>query len=117
MGEMLKAFDAKQNPITVEYDLLGRRTTLESLDSGRQEFFYDECSNLVRENNSVLRENNKQINYEYDGLNSLVKIDYPDTEDIVYTYGEANAPGQAAGKILKVKDANVVMILQTAVVL
>ena len=39
MGEMLKAFDAKQNPITVEYDLLGRRTALESLDSGRQEFF------------------------------------------------------------------------------
>ncbi|MBR6582212.1 MAG: hypothetical protein IKK80_01210, partial [Treponema sp.] len=81
MGEMLKAFDAKQNPITVEYDLLGRRTALESLDSGRQEFFYDECSNLVRENNSVLLENNKQINYEYDGLNRLVKIDYPDTED------------------------------------
>ena len=106
MGEMLKAFDAKQNPITVEYDLFGRRTALESLDSGRQEFFYDECSNLVRENNSVLRENNKQINYEYDGLNRLVKIDYPDTEDTVYTYGGANAPGQAAGKILKVQDAS-----------
>lgn len=64
MGEMLKAFDAKQNPITVEYDLLGRRTALEILDSGRQDFFYDECSNLVRENNSVLRENKKQIVYD-----------------------------------------------------
>ena len=106
MGEMLKAFDAKQNPITVEYDLLGRRTALESLDSGRQEFFYDECSNLVRENNSVLRENNKQINYEYDGLNRLVKIDYPDTEDTVYTYGAANDTHGAAGKILSVTDAS-----------
>jgi len=60
---------------------------LESLDSGRQEFFYDESSNLVRENNSVLREQNKQVLYEYDGLNRLVKIDYPDTADTVYTYG------------------------------
>ena len=106
MGEMLKAFDAKGHPITAEYDLLGRRTALESLDSGRQEFFYDECSNLVRENNSVLRENNKQINYEYDGLNRLVKIDYPDTEDTVYTYGGANDTHGAAGKILSVTDAS-----------
>ena len=106
MGEMLKAFDAKGYPITVEYDLLGRRTALESLDSGRQEFFYDECSNLVRENNSVLRENNKQIVYEYDDLNRLIKIDYPDTEDTVYTYGGANDTHGAAGKILSVTDAS-----------
>ena len=106
MGEMLKAFDAKGHPITAEYDLLGRRTALESLDSGRQEFFYDECSNLVRENNSVLCENNKQIVYEYDGLNRLVKIDYPDTEDTLYVYGGANDTHGAAGKILSVTDAS-----------
>ena len=106
MGEMLKAFDAKGHPITAEYDLLGRRTALESLDSGRQEFFYDECSNLVRESSSVLRENNKQIVYEYDGLNRLVKIDYPDTEDTVYTYGGANDTHGAANRILSVTDAS-----------
>ena len=106
MGEMLKAFDAKGHPITAEYDLLGRRTALESKDSGRQEFFYDECSNLVRESNSVLRENNRQIVYEYDGLNRLVRIGYPDTEDTVYTYGGANDSHGAAGKILSVADAS-----------
>ena len=106
LGEMLNAFDAKRNPITVEYDLLGRRTALESLDSGRQEFFYDECSNLVRENNSVLKENNKQIVYEYDGLNRLVRIDYPDTEDTVYTYGGASDTLGAAGKIRSITDAS-----------
>ena len=106
MGEMLKAFDAKGHPITAEYDMLGRRTALESKDSGRQEFFYDECSNLVRENNSVLRENNKQIVYEYDGLNRLVKIDYPDTEDTVYTYGGADDTHGAANRILSVTDAS-----------
>ena len=106
MGEMLKAFDAKGNPVIAEYDLLGRRTALESKDSGRQEFFYDECSNVVRENNSVLRESNKQILYEYDGLNRLVRIDYPGTEDTVYTYGGANDTHGAAGKILKITDAS-----------
>ena len=106
MGEMLKAFDAKGNTVIAEYDLLGRRTALESKDSGRQEFLYDECSNLVRENNSVLRENNKQIVYEYDGLNRLVRIDYPDTEDTVYTYGGANDTHGAANRILSVTDAS-----------
>ncbi|WP_297645198.1 RHS repeat-associated core domain-containing protein, partial [uncultured Treponema sp.] len=106
MGEMLKAFDAKGNAVIAEYDLLGRRTALESPDSGRQEFFYDECSNVVRENNSVLRESNKQILYEYDGLNRLVRIDYPGTEDTVYTYGGANDTHGAAGKILKITDAS-----------
>ena len=106
MGEMLKAFDAKGHPVTAEYDLLGRRTALESPDSGRQELFYDECSNLVRESSSVLRENNKQIVYEYDGLNRLVKIDYPDTEDTVYTYGGANSTHGAANRILSVTDAS-----------
>ncbi|MBQ7882102.1 MAG: RHS repeat protein, partial [Treponema sp.] len=79
MGEMLKAFDANCNPIKVEYDLLGRRTALESLDSGRQEFFYDTNSNLIKENNSVLKDQGKEIHYEYDGLNRLVKINYPYT--------------------------------------
>ena len=106
MGEMLKAFDAKGNAVIAEYDLLGRRTALESKDSGRQEFFYDECSNLVRESSSVLRENNKQIVYKYDGLNRLVRIDYPDTEDTVYTYGGADDTHGAAGKILSVTDAS-----------
>ncbi|MDO5773853.1 MAG: hypothetical protein Q4P16_06065 [Spirochaetales bacterium] len=106
MGEMLKAFDAKGNPVIAEYDLLGRRTALESLDSGRQEFFYDGCSNLVRESSSVLREKNRQIVYEYDGLNRLIRIDYPDTEDTVYTYGGADDTHGAAGKILSVTDAS-----------
>ena len=106
MSEMLKAFDAKGNPVIAEYDLLGRRTALESLDSGRQEFFYDDCSNLVRESSSVLRENNRQIVYEYDGLNRLTRIDYPDTEDTVYTYGGANSTHGAANRILRIEDAS-----------
>ena len=106
MGEMLEARDAKGHPIKAEYDMIGRRTALESLDSGRQEFAYDECSNLARETSNVLRGRSKQILYEYDGLNRLVRVDYPDTEDTLYTYGGSNAPHGAAGKILRVDDAS-----------
>ena len=114
IGEMLKAVpvplrntqEIKEHPIIVEYDMLGRRTAIESSDSGRQEYFYDECSNLVLENNNVLKENNKQIVYTYDGLNRLVKIEYPDTDPTIYTYGGKNAPNKAAGKILKIQDAS-----------
>ena len=107
MGEMTAAYDAEKHPITVEYDLLGRKTVLYSLDSGRQEFEYDESSNLIRETNSVLRENGKQIFYEYDGLNRLLKIDYPDTADTEYIYGtNADKFIHAAGKILSATDSS-----------
>ena len=114
IGEMLKAVTVplkntdgiKEHPILIEYDMLGRRTAIESSDSGRQEYFYDECSNLIFENNSVLRENNKHIAYTYDDLNRLVKIKYPDTEPTIYTYGGKDAPNKATGKILKIQDAS-----------
>ncbi|MBP5452088.1 MAG: hypothetical protein J6Y16_07625, partial [Treponema sp.] len=106
MGEMLKAFDSKGHPVSVEYDMLGRRTALESPDSGRQEFFYDECSNLIRENNSVLREKSRHIEYTYDGLNRLEIIDYPDTVDTEYKYGGAGDRNGAAGKIKTIVDAS-----------
>ena len=106
IGEMLRAFDVKGNPVSVEYDLLGRRTALESLDSGRQEFFYDESSNLVRETNSVLRDKSQEIKYIYDGLNRLKKINYPDTGDTEYKYGLASDSNGAAGKIKTMVDAS-----------
>ena len=44
---------------------------------------------------------------KYDGLNRLIKIDYPDTEDTIYTYGNASDKSVgAAGKILSVTDAS-----------
>ncbi|HUH44239.1 MAG TPA: RHS repeat domain-containing protein, partial [Treponemataceae bacterium] len=63
-------------------------------------------SNLIAENTSVLKERNRQIEYSYDGLNRLVKIQYPDTEDTVYTYGGSSAKNGAAGRILSLRDAS-----------
>ena len=41
LGEMLCVTDAKGFTVTAGYDILGRRTFLESADSGRKEYFYD----------------------------------------------------------------------------
>ena len=102
LGEMLKAYDAKDNIISVNYDLLGRRISLESLDMGRKEWNYDAKGLLARETDSVLRAKQAAIKYEYDELDRIVKIDYPFSVDTCYEYGKAGEAG--AGKIVHKKD-------------
>ena len=106
IGQMLEAYNEDSTkPITVTYDLAGRMTSLASTDSGEKHFFYDEAGNKVREDDSLLRSKGEQIKYEYDGMNRLVRIDYPETADTVYEYGGANAGGNGAGKIIKTTDS------------
>ncbi|UTD04492.1 RHS repeat-associated core domain-containing protein [Treponema denticola] len=102
LGEMLKAYDAKDNLLAVNYDMLGRRISLESLDMGRKEWNYDDKGRLEYENDSVLRSKLASIKYEYDGFDRIVKTDYPFSEDVEYEYG---VPGQkGAGEIIRKKD-------------
>ncbi|TWI72212.1 RHS repeat domain-containing protein [Treponema putidum] len=102
LGEMLKAYDAKDNLLAVNYDMLGRRISLESLDMGRKEWNYDDKGRLEYENDSVLRSKLASIKYEYDGLDRIIKIDYPFSEDVEYEYG---VPGEkGAGEVIRKKD-------------
>ena len=102
LGEMLKAYDAKGNIISINYDLLGRRISLESLDMGRKEWNYDAKGLLASETDSVLRAKQAAIKYEYDELDRIVKIDYPFSVDTCYEYGKAGEAG--AGKIVHKTD-------------
>ena len=102
LGEMFKAYDAKDNLLAVNYDMLGRRISLESLDMGRKEWNYDDKGRLEYENDSVLRSKLASIKYEYDGLDRIIKIDYPFSEDVEYEYG---VPGEkGAGEVIRKKD-------------
>ena len=102
LGEMLKAYDAKDNLLAVNYDMLGRRISLESLDMGRKEWNYDDKGRLEYENDSVLRSKLASIKYEYDGLDRIIKIDYPFSEDVEYEYG---VPGEkGAREVIRKKD-------------
>ena len=102
LGEMLRAYDAKDNLLAVNYDMLGRRISLESLDMGRKEWSYDDKGRLEYETDSVLRSKLASIKYEYDGLDRIIKIDYPFSEDVEYEYG---VPGEkGAGEVIRKKD-------------
>ena len=102
LGEMLRAYDANENLLSVTYDLLGRRTALESKDTGKKEWIYDDKGRLYAETDSVLKNKAAEIRYEYDGFDRIVKTDYPFSQDIEYKYG---APGQkGAGQIVYKKD-------------
>ncbi|WP_315451020.1 RHS repeat-associated core domain-containing protein, partial [uncultured Treponema sp.] len=102
LGEMLRAYDANENIVSVTYDLLGRRIALESKDTGRKEWRYDSKGLLEAESDSLLRSKLSEIQYHYDSFDRIVKIDYPFSEDVEYTYG---VPGQVgAGEIVHKKD-------------
>ena len=106
IGQLFEAYNEEPTkPIRVTYDLAGRMTTLASTDSGEKHFFYDEAGNKVREDDSLLRSKGEQIKYEYDGMNRLVRVDYPESIDTVYEYGGANAGDNGAGKIIKTTDS------------
>ena len=102
LGEMLRAYDANENIVSVTYDLLGRRIALESKDTGRKEWRYDHKGLLEAESDSLLRSKLSEIQYHYDGFDRLIKIDYPFSTDVEYTYGEAGQAG--AGEIVHKKD-------------
>ncbi|WP_253692037.1 MULTISPECIES: RHS repeat domain-containing protein [unclassified Treponema] len=102
LGEMLRAYDANENLLSVSYDLLGRRTALESKDTGKKEWIYDDKGRLQAETDSVLKNKAAEIRYEYDGFDRILKTDYPFSQDIEYKYGEPEQKG--AGRVIYKKD-------------
>lgn len=114
MGEMHKAVErgkedlnnpAPENPVTIEYDMLGRTLSLDYVDSGKKQYYYDDSTLLQREDDSRLRNENRNICYEYDGFNRLVKIDYINKKDTIITYGTKNDKNiNAYGRVVSVQD-------------
>ncbi len=104
LGEILTVLDHKGNAVRSEYDLLGRRTRLESPDGGVITYGYDEAGNLSWKQSSVLRSRDDAIRYEYDELNRLVKTDYPTSPDVENVYGGPEAADGGAGRLISRSD-------------
>ncbi len=110
LGELLQALDYKKNPLKAQYDMLGRRISMESADIGKKEYGYDQGGNLIWESDGVLAKSWKRIEYQYNSLNRLVKITYPKRPDTpsetktVYFYGAPGASYNGAGRITRIKD-------------
>ncbi|WP_437589178.1 RHS repeat domain-containing protein [Sorangium sp. So ce1000] len=96
LGEFVRVTDARNNATTATYDSVGRMVTLVSPDAGRTEWRYDLVGNLRAKQTAELAARGQLIRYEYD-FNRLRKIDYPVTQDVVYTYGEPDEAGDEQG--------------------
>jgi RHS repeat-associated protein len=103
LGELVEVTDDHENVTRVTYDQLGRRTAVETPDSGLTEMGYDLASNLTSRITALLRRERRQITYDYE-FQRLVGIDYPGAsdDDVTYTYGAADAIDNSAGRITAV---------------
>ena len=97
LSQILAAVDSQNNAVQVVYDLLGRRTSLQSPDTGIETMSYDASGNLSEKITSVLRSKGEAIDYQYDGLNRLTTIVYPESASVHYTYGAPGAANNGAG--------------------
>ncbi|MGK4009231.1 RHS repeat-associated core domain-containing protein [Sorangium sp. So ce1036] len=96
LDELERVTDANGNVTQAAYDTVGRMVELVSPDAGRTEWRYDLVGNLRAKQDAELAQRGQLIRYEYEH-NRLRKIDYPVTEDVVYTYGAPNEGGDAKG--------------------
>jgi RHS repeat-associated protein len=104
-GQLIRVTDNAGNVTTHTYDRMGRRIATQTPDGGLVETRWDGASNQVAMITPNLRKSGQQINYSYD-IDNLIGIDYPDaTPDVLYTYGAAGAPGNAAGRVMTIQDA------------
>ncbi|MCD5345786.1 SpvB/TcaC N-terminal domain-containing protein [Agromyces sp. S2-1-8] len=111
LGQLLRVVDVAGNETTHTYDGVGNKTSTDTPDGGLVETWYDAEGKVIKEVSGTLREEDVETTYHYE-LQNLVKIDYPeDTPDVTYTYGEAGAPDNGAGRIVQIDDAARVVTL------
>ena len=95
--------DPKENVTSVTYDSVGHTVALVSPDAGRTEYRYDLGGNMAVKETANLRANGQLIRYRYD-RDRLLRIDYPSSDPVLYTYGELGAPFGRAGRIVTQTD-------------
>jgi len=99
-GNLVETSDDSNNVSTMDYDLLGRRVSVNHPDAGLLELVYDPASNVIAKITPQLRPQGRQISYDYD-FNSLESITYPNfpENNISYEYGAAGASDNRTGRV------------------
>ena len=95
----MRVVDAKENTTTTVYDTLGQMVSLDNPDTGRTEHRYDLSGNLAAKETANLRAAGQLIRYQY-RFNRLEGIDYPDSPDVAYVYGDPGAAFNRAGRVV-----------------
>ena len=105
MNQMTVAKDMNQNEIKIEYDILGRKKSLSSIDGGTYKYEYNEEGELWKEFTPNSLVNEKAIEYVYDNFGRIKQIKYTDGTQTEYEYGtEKDKDIKAVGKVLSITD-------------
>ncbi|MFD1046275.1 toxin TcdB middle/N-terminal domain-containing protein, partial [Kibdelosporangium lantanae] len=104
IGQITSVTDDRGNVTKAAYDNLGRRTVLDSPDSGKTETGYDLAGNVITKVTANLRGKKKAIEYDYD-FTRLTAVRYPvfTGNNVTYTYGALGAPENGAGRITQIR--------------
>lgn len=100
---------SRQSTITIEYDTLGRRTSLNDPSLGLSSFTYDAFSQMRTQSNA----NSQTLSMRYDALGRLRERDVPvgnSIETSVWTYDvdlTSDASGKAVGRISSIQRGSV----------
>ncbi|AUX48453.1 hypothetical protein SOCE26_099870 [Sorangium cellulosum] len=98
VDELVWVKDPLDHETTAEYDTAGRMVALTSPDMGRTEWRYDRSGNVGARQTAKLAAEaaTKLIRYDYEH-NRLERVDYPDSTDVTYVYGEPDEAGDGQG--------------------
>ena len=106
LDNLVKTIDTLANTATIQYDSLGRKTSMNDPDMGIWSYQYDDVGNLIKQTDAK----GQSLLFEYDALNRITKKDYPSGTDVIYTYDTYPAgvtAGQySKGRLTSVSDAS-----------
>ncbi|MDY6951754.1 MAG: RHS repeat-associated core domain-containing protein [Thermodesulfobacteriota bacterium] len=102
-GDLLKVTDPANNETTMEYDTLGRKTSMDDPDMGSWAYTYDANGNLLTQTD----EKNQTITLAYDALNRKTSKTYSTSDPTVtYTYDQVSIQN-GLGRPYSVSNGNV----------
>jgi YD repeat-containing protein len=107
LGELLLSIDPENNETHYSYDLAGRMVQRQHPDAGSTQYTYDGAGNLIALVTQILENNNQQITYDYDQMNRLISITYPENPEnnVFYQYGDQGTGNQTA-RLTQQQDAS-----------
>jgi RHS repeat-associated protein len=104
LDQIVEVLDARNNSTTIMYDILGRKTSMTTPDTGKTEYVYDDAGRLLSKVDENLRAKGQSVTYQYD-YGRLKSIQYPDSGTVEYVYGTAaDAATNAVGRVKEVRN-------------
>jgi len=107
LGEQLEAIDDKGDKTVSTYDWLGRRTSRVHPDAGLSTYAYDLAGNITSLQTATLQKSGEFVTYSYQ-YERLTDVTYPSNPEnnVHYSYGEAGASDNRAGRVVLQEDAS-----------